>query len=127
MSTHDYAEAVVAGELVAGPHVRAACERHIRDLERKDLVFDEEKAERAIGFFPDVLRLSAGEYEGVPFDLLLWQAFCVGSLFGWHTHDGRRRFRRGYLEIAKGSGKSPLAGGIGLLMTFADGEPRAES
>ena len=127
MSTHDFPRAVVAGETVAGPHVHAACERHLRDLERDDLVFDEDRAARAIGFFRDVLRLSAGEYEGRPFELLAWQEFCVGALFGWYTISGRRRFRRAYLEIAKGSGKSPLAGGIALYMTSADAEPRAEA
>lgn len=81
---------------------------------------------RAINFFPDVLRLHGGEHEGQPLKLLLWQCFVVGSLFGWKSADGYRRFRMAFIETGKGSGKSPLAAGIGLYMMVADKEPSAE-
>lgn len=124
-----YAKAVVAGKIIAGPHVRDACRRHLEDLKHgheRGLVFDVEAALRAIGFFADVLRLNGGEYEGKPYELLDWQAFIVGSLFGWLGEDGYRRFRVAYIETAKGSGKSPLAAGIGLYGMMADGEAGAE-
>ena len=124
-----YAKAVVSGKKVAGPHVRDACKRHLADLQKgpeRGLVFDREAAARAVGFFRDVLRLNGGEFEGQPFVLLDWQEFVVGSLFGWKTSDGWRRFRAAFIETAKGSGKSPLAAGIGLYGLVADGEARAE-
>lgn len=124
-----YASAVLAGEIVAGPDVRNACRRHLRDrdtAELRGLVWDQEAADRAIGFFEDVLCLNGGDYEGEPFILAPWQAFVVGSLFGWYTADGYRRFRTAYIETGKGSGKSPLVGGIGLYGLVADGEQRAE-
>lgn len=124
-----YANAVLAGEIVAGPDVRNACRRHLRDrdtAELRGLVWDQEAADRAIGFFEDVLCLNGGDYEGEPFILAPWQAFVVGSLFGWYTADGYRRFRTAYIETGKGSGKSPLVGGIGLYGLVADGEQRAE-
>ena len=127
--TTAYARKVTAGRIIAGPHVRAACKRHLDDLEHapaRGFFFDQEKAARAIGFFRDVLRLNGGEYEGLPYELLDWQAFIVGSLFGWVDEHGHRRFRVGYVETAKGSGKSPLAAGIGLYGLTADGEARAE-
>lgn len=125
----EFARAVIAKQIVAGPDVRNACRRHMRDLRsgpKRGLVFDLESANRAIGFFEDVLCLNGGEYEGLPFILAPWQAFIVGSLFGWKTEDGYRRFRIAYIETAKGSGKSPLAAGIGLYGLVADGEARAE-
>lgn len=124
-----YARAVTGGKIVAGPHVRAACQRHLKDLEHgpdRGLWFDREAAGRALGFFLDVLRLNGGEWEGKPYELLPWQAFVVGSLFGWKDVDGYRRFRVAYVETAKGSGKSPMAAGIGLYGLTADGEARAE-
>lgn len=124
-----YAKKVTAGKILAGPHVRAACKRHLNDLQQapdRGFFFDLEKAARAIGFFKDVLRLNGGEYEGQPYELLDWQAFIVGSLFGWMSADGYRRFRVAYVETAKGSGKSPLAAGIGLYGLTADNEARAE-
>ena len=126
----EYAQSVCDGHIVAGPHVRASCARHIRDLSEQDsrgIVWSLEHAIRAINFFHDVLRLNGGEFEGQPFDLLLWQKFIVGSLFGWlSAADGYRRFRVAFVETGKGSGKSPVAAGVGLYMLTADGEPRAE-
>jgi phage terminase large subunit-like protein len=124
-----YALAVQSGEIVAGPYVRQACARHIADLksaEKRGLTFDTEKARQAFAFFENVLRLNGGEYEGDPFRLEPWQAFIVGSLFGWVKQDGARRFQTAYIEIGKGNGKSPIAAGIGLFGLIADQEPRAE-
>jgi phage terminase large subunit-like protein len=124
-----YAREVIDGRIIAGPLVRLACERHLRDLAeqaKRGLVWRADRAQYAIGFFRDVLRLNGGEHEGKPFELTLWQQFIVGSLFGWYGDDGFRRFRVAYVEIGKGNGKSPMAAGIGLLMMEADSEPRAE-
>ncbi len=89
-------------------------------------------------FFPDVLRLcdieenvETGEKfanieETQPFHLASFEEFIIGSLFGWYRVSGFRRFRVGYVEIAKGNGKSPLAAGIGLYMLTADGARNAE-
>lgn len=127
--TEAYARAVVAGEIVAGPHVRNACRRHLLDLEvggERGLWFDGAAADYAFRFFEDVLKLSEGQFEGRPFHLEPAQAFIVGSLFGWKRKDGRRRFRRAYIEQGKGNGKSPLAGGIGLYGMTAAGEAGAQ-
>lgn len=126
----DYARSVVAGEIVAGPHVRDACQRHLNDLEHaheRGFFWDLDMVEWVVSFFAEVLCLNGGEYEGVPYHLLGWQAFVVCSLFAWRsTEDGVRRFRVAYVETGKGSGKSPMAGGIGLYGLVADDEPRAE-
>ncbi|WP_342594534.1 terminase TerL endonuclease subunit [Salinicola lusitanus] len=124
-----YAHAVAAGDIIAGPQVRNACARHLRDLEEgheRGLTWSLEHAQHAIGFFEEVLRLNGGRFEGEPFKVLPWQAFIIGSLFGWMGPDGWRRFRVAYVETGKGSGKSPLAGGVGLYGLVADGESRAE-
>jgi phage terminase large subunit-like protein len=125
--TKDYAAAVVAGEIIAGPHVRNACRRHLDDLKRTDGIwFDHDAANRAFGFFENVLKLSEGQFEGQPFNLHPAQAFIIGSLFGWKRADGTRRFRRAYIEQGKGNGKSPMAGGVGLYGLTADGEAGAQ-
>ena len=124
-----YAQDVAHGRIVAGPYVRAACKRHLRDMEtahQRGLRFDLARAHHAMGFFPTVLRLNGGQFEGIPFVLRPAQQFIVGSLFGWLREDGTRRFRVAYIEMGKGNGKSPLVGGIGLYGMIADSEPRAE-
>lgn len=124
-----YAERVTRGDVVAGPHVRNACRRHLDDLKlggERGLYFDEVAAARAIRFFETKLVLSEGQFEGRPLELHESQAFKIGSLFGWKRKDGTRRFRRAYVEEGKGNGKSPIAGGIGLFGMTADGEAGAE-
>lgn len=124
-----YARKVVDGKIIAGFPVKAACQRHLNDLNKaaeRGFFFDIEKVERVIGFYRDVLRLNGGEYEGRPYVLLDWQQFIVGSLFGWVDENGFRRFQIAYIETAKGSGKSPLVAGIGLYGLVADGELRSE-
>lgn len=125
----EYAMSVVAGARIAGPHVRDSCARHLRDMregKKRGLAWKVEESNKAIRFYSSVLKLNGGDFEGVAFELLPWQKFVVGSLFGWYGIDGYRRFRVAYVETAKGSGKSPLAAGIGMKGLVADAEPRAE-
>jgi phage terminase large subunit-like protein len=127
--TREYAEAVISGVIVAGPHVRNACRRHIDDLSKgaeRGLVFDPAAAQFAFEFFEKVLKLSEGQFQGADFKLHPSQAFIIGSLFGWKRLDGTRRFRRAYIEQGKGNGKSPMAGGIGLYGMTADQEAGAQ-
>jgi phage terminase large subunit-like protein len=125
-----YCHDVLSGKIVAGPHVRNACRRHLNDIEHageRGFYYDPARAAWAIKFFETKLHLSEGQFEGLPFKADPSQAFIIGSLYGWkHKATGLRRFRRAYVEEGKGNGKSPLVGGIGLLGLTADGEAGAE-
>lgn len=128
--TTAYAERVLAGEIVVSDLVRKACERHLKDLKEgasRGLYFDKDSAARVFLYFEEVLKLRGGKHSGKPFKLFPWQFFVLGSLFGWlRKDDGTRRFRTAYIETGKGSGKSPLAAGIGLYGLTADNEAAAE-
>ena len=125
-----YARAVEAGKIIAGPHVRNAARRHLDDLvtgPKRGLVWDTEAADRFYRFCSAVLRLSEGQFDGIPFNLHPSQQFICGSLFGWKWEKtGKRRFRRAYIEQGKGNGKSPMVGAIGLYGLVADGEAGAQ-
>jgi phage terminase large subunit-like protein len=96
-------------------------------MERTDGIwFNHDDANYAFRYFETVLKLSEGQFEGQPFLLHPSQAFIIGSLFGWKRKDGRRRFRRAYIEQGKGNGKSPIAGGIGLYGMTAAKESGAQ-
>jgi phage terminase large subunit-like protein len=127
-----YALRVRDGEIVAGPFVRAACKRHLADLavgHLRGLKWDLAAAQRVVSFFHDVLTVEIetkndyGEVQShsVKFDLQLWQAFIQCLLFGWRNRLGLRRFRRAFIEIGKGNGKSPLAAGTGHYMLSGKG------
>lgn len=130
-----YARQVVDGRIVTGPLVELACERHLKDLKdgpKRGLEWRVDLTQKIYGYFRDVLRLNGGQFEGIPFELVgtgaggPWQAFIVGSLFGWIGPDGGRRFRTAFVEIGKGNGKSPMAAGLGMYFLTSDGEERAE-
>lgn len=115
---------------MAGPHVRAACQRHLNDLIHapgRGFYYDTLSASEAIAFFEECLCLNGGQFEGKPFILFPWQSFVIGSIFGWkRKSDKMRRFRVVFIETPKGSGKSPMCAGVGLKGLVADNEPRAE-
>jgi phage terminase large subunit-like protein len=137
-----YATDVVAGTIVAGRLVRRACQRHLDDLAHqraKGLVWNAAEAQAVIDFFAEVLCLpedtaseetvtdeAAPPVDGSPFVLQPWQQFLVGSLMGWYTVAGYRRFRDGYVETAKGAGKTPVGAGLMLYLLVADGERGAQ-
>lgn len=124
----DYALRVQAGDIVAGPWVRLAAKRHLSDLasgHERGLVWRQERADHVIQFI-ECLRHYQGATAGQRFRLSAWQKFVVGSLFGWYTTDGQRRFRIAYVEIGKGNGKTPLAAAVALYALVADGEAGAE-
>ena len=105
--------------------VRLACERHRRDKDRDDLVFDV----AAVQDWYELCRLmphprgDAAE-RGETFQPLPWQVFAVGSLIGWRVEaTGHRRFRLGLIEVARGNGKTVLMGSV-LLWAFLRGQGR---
>jgi phage terminase large subunit-like protein len=124
-----YAQDVVAGRIVTGRLVRLACERHLRDLKtgwRRGIRFDEAAADHALQFFDFLHHYKGDRWEGAVFKLEPWQVFIVGSVFGWMTAEGKRKYRKAYIQIARKNGKTILAAGIALYMLIADGEPGAE-
>ena len=136
-----YALAVTDGFILAGPLVRAACLRHLDDLEDSKkpdakIWYDIGAAEHFSLFCERWLRHYAGQFAGYPFHLELAQEFIAGNIFGWRMwREGYpeddptrwpRRFRRVYLEIGKGNGKTPLMAAIALYGLIADKEPAAE-
>ena len=103
-----YAKDVVSKKIIAGPHVRDSCKRHLRDLKEaknRGFYWNLEKANRIIEFAREICKLNGGDFENKPFEVLEWQAFVLMSLFGWVKEDGTRRFKKCFIE----AGKGPLA------------------
>lgn len=121
-----YAEAVTQGEISSSTLVQLACARHLTDLNNPAWVFDRQAAEKVFQFYAQ-LRHYKGEWAGTPILLEPFQAFIIGSLFGWKSSEtGLRRFRQAYLEQPRGQGKSTMAAGVSLRLAFFDREPGAE-
>jgi phage terminase large subunit-like protein len=123
---HDYAEAVIENNVITGKYVKWACQRHLNDLERDDVYFDEQSANRIITFYKLTPHVK-GEWAGSPIELEDWQKFIVGCLFGWkRTEDNTRKYREAYIEVARKNGKTTMMAPIGLYGLIEDNEPGSE-
>lgn len=123
-----YINNVIDGTVPACEWVIKATKRHLDDLENgheRGLWFDKDAAQSIISFY-SMLRHSKGEWAGSVIVLEPWQQFILWVAFGWKNEDGTRRFRTGYVEVARKNGKSTMAAGVGNFLLIGDGEPGAE-
>jgi phage terminase large subunit-like protein len=136
-----YAHDVTTGKIVACAFVIAACARQLADLERwrdkegapflwNPRMLDSRgreytPADRVCRFIERLPHVK-GDLAGTPIRLEPWQVFALSTAFGWIKPDGRRRFRRVYIEVPRGNGKSALSSAVGLYMLTQDEEPGAE-
>ena len=106
--------------------IRLAIDRFRQDCKRDDIYFDVKAAQRVfdfIGFF----RHHKGEFKDKKFDLLDWQKFALGNIFGWKWKaTGLRKYGTAYIEIPRKNGKTTLASAVANYMLMADGEAGAE-
>ena len=133
-----YARAAVAGEVLVGKWVKAACQRHLDDLARCasdpdwPFEFDAQKCGRLCHFL-ELLPHVKGEWarpkvvDGAlvrpRIRLEDWQVFCHGVPFGWvYRKTRRRRFRRSYQEVARKNAKTTPAAGVALYLLACDDE-----
>ncbi len=135
-----YAQSVVSGAIPACRWVQLACQRQLNDLARfkgKDSPyrFNPKLSDRnGRGFHPadnlcafiERLPHVKGPLAGEPISLEPWQVFILTTVFGWVTPDGKRRFRRSYIEVPRGNAKSTLSSAVALYMLAADHEGGAE-
>lgn len=126
-----YIERVLAGKIPACRFVRLACERQQADLARAKggrwkFIFDKSAANRVCAFI-ECLQHVKGPKAGQNIHLEGWQCFILTVIFGWKNRKtGVRRFRKAYIEVPRGNGKSTMLSGIGLFMETADGEKGAD-
>ena len=74
-----------------------------------------------LGFFPAMFVHPKGPMIGQPFQLERWQAQFLREFYRRDRH-GERIYRTGLLSVPRGSGKTPIAAGLGLyeLVTRTD-------
>lgn len=126
-----YCNDVLEGKIKACKSVIQACERQYEDLKKRwtkgfPYIYDVSKGERVCAFV-ELLPHIKGKLAGQPIRLEPWQVFIIMTTFSWvHSETGYRRFKRVYIEVPRGNGKSALSSAIGLYMLTADNEGGAE-
>lgn len=122
-----YARAIVSGEIPASKWVRLACQIHLDNLKSSERwVFDSAWANFACEI-ASKYRHEKGSKQGERLILEDAQVFILASIFGWIDREtGVRKYREAFILMPRGSGKSPLAAIVGIIMAFFAGEPGAE-
>lgn len=123
-----YAENCLNGKILVGQQIKFACERHFKDLERKDIYWNEAEAARTVAFI-QCMRHVKGTLTRRKLILEPWQIFFIASLYGWYKKDGKtstRRYREGHLNVGRKNSKTTMCSAIGHFGLVADREMGAE-
>ena len=114
-----YAEDVIAGRVIIGKEVVAACRRFLDDLGRDDLELRDHEPDMAINIMQTTLVHAQGEdldgkpLLGRPFILEPWEIFIVYNLLGfYYKGTDKRRFNEAFIEVARKNGKTSFIAGL---------------
>ena len=127
----DYVTDVLQYKVLSNKYVQLACRRQLDDLMNEGTsgfpyVYDPAKGTRVCQFVEQLPHIK-GKLAGEKIKLEPWQVFILMTAFSWvHKDTGYRRFRRVYIEVPRGNGKSAMSSAIGLYMLCADNEGGAE-
>ena len=136
----EYAQQLVDGDILACKWVKLAAQRQLDDLARfkgKSSPFEFNPlitaksgqqfrpVDQICGFIERLPHVK-GPLAGERIWLEPWQVFILATVFGWVKPDGKRRFRRSYIEVPRGNAKSTLSSALALYMLVADQEGGAE-
>lgn len=104
-----YAFDVMDNKIVAGYHIKLACFRHLRDLQRQDTDgfpyhYDVDEANRILLFASVCPEMATHK----PVKLLAWQKFILTQLVGWRNNLGDKRFTTAIISVARHNGKTYL-------------------
>ena len=107
-----YVNDVSNGKVLVSRMVSLAVKRFKEDLKRQNTKefpyhFDSNSADRFIKF-AESTKLYSDKWAGKFLHLEDWQCFIFANVYGWKKADGRRRFRKAFLQVARKNGKSSM-------------------
>lgn len=119
-----YANDVISGKVIAGKHLKQACQRFLVWMERDDIEFRPDKADKVLNFANNITH---ARNKHLTIELQAWQLFIIYNVFGfyWRGTD-ERVIHNVYVEVSRKNGKSTLISLLALYMMMADGEYQAE-
>lgn len=115
-----YALSVVNKEVLVSKAVYNSCKRHLEDMKSlKGHYWDSEESERIINFG----EMMSNPSNGQPLELEPFQAYILGSLIGWKTDKGNKRFRTANISLARKQGKSMLQAILAIYTLLVEDNP----
>ena len=91
-------------------------------IRSEDYVWRPEVGRKAIAWMEGNLKHIKGPRDivGMPIKFGPWQSDLFMALYGWRTlgHEDRPRYRRAFLEVPRGNGKTTLTAAVGIKALF---------
>ncbi len=122
-----YARAAVAGEIVVGAEIVAACKRFLDDLERPDLTLRTKDADFVCNIVERIMVHHKGQtldgkpLTNTPLILLPWQVFIIYNLLGFYYKGRReRRYKEAFIYVPRKNGKTMFAAALALAIALLE-------
>ena len=106
----NYSNQCISGKIISGKKHIWACMRFLKDVDSNKYIWNEIEAEKIVKWF-SYLKHSKGELAGQPIILTTWQKFILCQVYGWKTKEGKRRFRKAFVEVARKNAKTQMQAG----------------
>ena len=120
---------VLVGKRIAGKYEIKMIQRYINDRYRalndpKFIYHFDAVIVRRVLLLSRKLKHTSGEFMGHLFNLQPFQSFFLANIFGWLRPNGKRRYIRSYVSMARKNGKTELMALLAMLFFLFDGENR---
>ncbi|MEK5104010.1 terminase TerL endonuclease subunit [Cytobacillus sp. FSL M8-0252] len=110
--------------------LKLAIKRYKKWKKRKDIWFDNDKANDMLYFTETFLKHAKGKWAGQPLLLESWQKFFFANIYGWQKYnkDGNavRVIRTAYLQVPKKNGKTIMGGSPVIYGMYGEGVKGAD-
>lgn len=110
--------------------IKLAVKRYRKWQKRKDIFWDNIKANAAIYFIETFVKHAIGRSAGQPLILENWQKFFYANVYGWQKineyGNAVRVIRDVYFQVPKKNGKTIMGGGIVLYGIYGEGVKGAQ-
>jgi phage terminase large subunit-like protein len=115
----DYANDCISDKIPSCVYVKKAAERFLKDLADERYFYDEPSVATVTKF---INHLDLTEQETPKkFKLEPWQTFIIVNVYGLKRRDnGLRKYRYGYIELARKNGKSQLITALAMYHLLVD-------
>lgn len=118
----EYLREIKAGNIIIGHELQQQLDNLIVDLDNPDYYYDNRNSDFRIEFVETFCKHTKSPFAGMPFKLMLWEKALIEAFYSFRrTKNGRRRFRKLILLIARKNGKSTLAAALCLTEFMVGG------
>ena len=119
-----YYEECKQGINVIGAELMMELDRLIDDMNSDAYIYDTREADRRMDFMENCIRLTKSPFYNQPMKLMMWQKAFISAVYGFKMLDGKNRFQRVLLLIARKNTKSELSSALLLTDMIIGGTGR---